>query len=54
MAMVDLIGYRLSLVVYCYNIQNVQIKEEKPLTNSVNYFRFVMTLCWILMDSEIK
>jgi hypothetical protein len=26
MAMVDVIGYRLSVVVDCYNIQNVRIK----------------------------
>ena len=54
MEMVDVNGYILSVVDDCYNMQNVQIKEEKPLTNSVNYFRFVMTLCWILMDNEIK
>jgi hypothetical protein len=52
--MVDVNGYRLSVVVDCYDMQNVRIKGTKPLTNCVKYLCFVITLCWILMDSKIK
>jgi hypothetical protein len=38
MEMVDVNGYRLSVVVDCYNMQNVRIKGTKPLTNCVKYF----------------
>jgi hypothetical protein len=56
MAVVDVNDYRLgmSVVVDCYKMQNVRIKGTKPLTNCVKYFCFVMALCWILMDSEIR
>ena len=54
MEMMDVNGYRLSVVVDFYNMQNVRIKGTEPLTNCVKYFFFVTTLCWILIDSEIK
>ena len=54
MEMVDVNGYKLSVVVDYYNMHNVRIKGTKSLTNCVKYLCFVMTLCWILMDSEIK
>jgi hypothetical protein len=55
-AVVDANDYRLgiSAIVDCYNMQNVWIKGTKHLTNFVRYFTFVITLCWILMISEIK
>jgi hypothetical protein len=47
MEMMDVNGYRLSVVVYCYNMQNVRIKGTEPLTNFVKYLCFVMALYWI-------
>jgi hypothetical protein len=47
MEMMDVNGYRLSVVVDCYNMQNVRIKGTKPLTNFVKYLCFVMALYWI-------
>jgi hypothetical protein len=52
--MVDVNGYRLSVVVDCCDMKNVRIKETETPSNCVKYFYFVITLCWILMDSKIK
>jgi hypothetical protein len=49
MAVVDVNDYRLgmSVVVDCYNMQNVRTKGTKPLTNCVKYLPLIMALCWI-------
>jgi hypothetical protein len=47
MEMMDVNGYRLSVVVDCYNMQNVRIKGTEPLINFVKYSCFVMALYWI-------
>jgi hypothetical protein len=47
MEMMNVNGYRLSVVVDYYNMQNVWIKGTKPLTNFVKYLCFVMALYWI-------
>ena len=52
--MVDVNGYRLSVVVDYYDMKNVRIKGTKPLTNCEKYLCFLIKLCWILMDSKIK
>jgi hypothetical protein len=46
MVVVDVNDYRLgmSVVVDCYKMQNVRIKETKPLTDCVKYFCFVMAV----------